>query len=97
MPLPQERPDGLDYLQTISSVLVCHPSDHTIALRGRAQSQSYKLQLVNLVGESEDEGLVEGQSLRGTLSVVEELYQPIRQLMPQFLLPQVFEVKKQVL
>lgn len=70
---------------------------YTFALRSSTQSKSNKLKLVDLVREGKDEGAVEGQSLSGALSVVEELYQSIGQLMPQLSLPEVFERDEQVL
>lgn len=70
---------------------------HTLALSGRLQGQLHELQLVDLVGELEDEDLVEGEALGCTAFVIEELHKSIGELMPQLALPQIFELEHETL
>jgi hypothetical protein len=53
----------------------------------RLERKVDKLELVNLVGELENEDLVELEALRGATRVVEELDQLVCELMPQLPLP----------
>lgn len=70
---------------------------HTLALLCRAQSYPHQLQLVDLVGERLDEGVVDGQSLRCALGLGVVFHQQIRQFVPQFPLPEILKVDKVVL
>lgn len=49
---------------------------------GCFEGQSYQLELVNLVGELEDEGVVEVEALRSAFRVFEEFAERVRQLVP---------------
>jgi len=66
-------------------------------LRGSIESQSDELKLVDLVGERQDERVVKWKSLWAALWDIEELYQRICQLMPQFPLPIVLEGDEEML
>lgn len=59
----------------------------TFTLCRRLEGKVDELKLVDLVGEFEDEDLVELKALRGASWVVEELDQLVGELMPQFALP----------
>ena len=54
----------------------------TFALCRSFQRKINELQLVDLVGELEDEDLVELEALRATAGVVEELQEGVGKLMP---------------
>lgn len=67
----------------------------TFALSSRLECQLHELQLVDLVGELEDEDIVEGQALGCAARVAEELDEGIRELVPQLALPEVLEVENE--
>ena len=60
---------------------------HTFTLCCRLEGQVDELELVDLVGELEDEDLVELEALRGAAGVVEEVDEVVSELMPQLALP----------
>lgn len=51
------------------------------------QGQVDKLQLVDLVGELEDEVVIDGEAEGGALGVIEDGDQGLGQLVPELLLP----------